>query len=139
MIGSSKGFGFINFVEHEAAAKAVDALNRTTYEDNNQTYSLYIGKAQKKAERTRELQSVYAQKREEKMNLFLGRNLYVKNIDDEVTDEELLKIFSEHGAVANAKIMRDSPSGVSKGFGFVCYNSPDDAQRAIAALNGKLS
>lgn len=133
--GTSKGFGFINFADHETAEKAVAGLNGTVYEENGQQFTLYIGRAQKKSERSRELQAVYAQRREEKMNLFQGRNLYVKNIDDEITDEELLKIFSDHGSVANAKIMRDT-TGISKGFGFVCYNSPEDAQKAITALNG---
>jgi len=133
--GTSKGFGFINFADHESASKAVEGLNKSVHEVDGQQYSLYLGRAQKKAERSRELQSVYAQRREEKMNLFQGRNLYVKNIDDAITDEELLKLFSEHGSVANAKIMRDA-NGINKGFGFVCYNSPEDAQKAIAALNG---
>jgi polyadenylate-binding protein len=134
--GTSKGFGFINFVDHEGASKAVEALNKHTIEADGQSHSFYIGRAQKKTDRQRELQSQFAQKREEKLNLFQGRNLYVKNIDDEVTDEELLKIFSEHGAVSNAKIMRDPVTNVSKGFGFVCYNLPEDAQKAISALNG---
>lgn len=134
--GVSKGFGFINFVDHEGASKAVDALSKHVIEEDGTQYSLYIGRAQKKNERHRELQSQYAQRREEKLNMFQGRNLYVKNIDDEVTDEELLKVFSEHGTVANAKIMRDQTTNASKGFGFVCYNLPEDAQKSISALNG---
>jgi len=134
--GESKGFGFVSFVDHEGASKVVDALNKYVIEEDGNQYVLYVGRAQKKVERQRELQSQFAQKREEKLNMFQGRNLYVKNVDDEVSDEELLKIFSEHGAVANAKIMRDPMNNSSKGFGFVCYNSPEDAQKAINALNG---
>lgn len=133
--GSSKGFGFINFVEHESAAKAVEALNDKVIEEDNQQYTLYFGRAQKKNERQRELATLISQKREERINLYQGRNVYVKNIDDEVTDDELLKLFSEHGSVANCKIMRET-NGTSKGFGFLCFNNSEDAQKSITALNG---
>lgn len=134
--GSNKGFGFVSFEEHDAAVKAVEALNGKQIEEDGQTFNFYIGRAQKKTERQRDLASHYLAKREEKQNLYQGRNLYVKNVDDEVTDEEFLKLFSEHGTVANAKIMRDGPGGASKGFGFVCYNNAEDALKAISALNG---
>lgn len=134
--GASRGFAFVNFADHEAASAALNALHNFVVEDGGQSFNLYVGRAQKRIERQRELASLYMQKREEKLNQFQGRNVYVKNIDDEVTDEELLKLFSEHGTVANAKIMREGPAGPSKGFGFVCYNSPEDALKAITALNG---
>ena len=76
----------------------------------------------------------------------------MKNIDDSVTDEELLKLFSEQGTVANAKIMREGndvsrgnyfyqlslflTTFVYSGFGFVCFVSAEDAVKAISALNG---
>eukprot|EP01035_Chromulina_nebulosa_P017261 gene17261-22793_t len=134
--GNSTGAAYVNFAEHESAFNAVNSINKQVIEEASQSFTLYMSRFQKKNERLRDLQSFHQQKREEKLNLYQGRNLYVKNIDDEISDEELLKLFSEHGTVSNAKIMRDVNSGVSKGFGFVCYNLPEDAQKAITALNG---
>eukprot|EP01035_Chromulina_nebulosa_P026369 gene26369-34501_t len=77
------------------------------------------------------------QKRENyRYNLFQSHYLYVKNIDGEISDEEFLKLFSEYGTVSKAKIMRDANTGISEGFGYVCYNLPEDVQKSIAALNG---
>lgn len=62
-------------------------------------------------------------------------NLYVSNLGNQVGEDELTKIFSEHGTVASAKIVMDSFSGGSRGFAFV--EMPDDAegQKAIDTLN----
>jgi RNA recognition motif-containing protein len=62
-------------------------------------------------------------------------NLYVSNLGNQVSEEELNQIFSEHGTVASAKIVMDSFSGSSRGFAFV--EMPDDAegQKAIDTLN----
>lgn len=62
-------------------------------------------------------------------------NLYVKNVGDDVTDDLLAKTFSAHGAVQNAMIMKDS-HGRSRGFGFVSFKSPDEAKKAVEAMNG---
>lgn len=62
-------------------------------------------------------------------------NLYVKNLDENLTDDELKEKFSEFGTVTNAIIMRDG-EGKSKGFGFVNYESTEEAKQAVQALNG---
>jgi polyadenylate-binding protein len=62
-------------------------------------------------------------------------NLYMKNLDDEMT-EELIKLkFSKFGTIVSVKIMRRD-DGSSQGFGFVSFQSPDSAKRAKEAMNG---
>ncbi|MFM8806921.1 MAG: RNA recognition motif domain-containing protein, partial [Sphingomonadales bacterium] len=51
-------------------------------------------------------------------------------------DQDLLNLFASHGEVASAKIVNDKFTGRSKGFGFVEMPNDDQAQAAIAALNG---
>lgn len=63
--------------------------------------------------------------------------MYVKNIDDDVTDEELRERFSQFGTITSSKLMRDD-KGINKGFGFVCFSNPDEAKRAVNTLQGKL-
>ena len=64
-------------------------------------------------------------------------NIYVGNLDFEVTEKELNKLFSEYGNVESAKIITDKYSGRSKGFGFVIMDDDAEAQNAIKSLNGK--
>jgi len=102
--GKSRGFGFVNFTTHEAAAKAVEELNGNEFHGQE----LYVGRAQKKHEREEELRKSYEAARLEKANKYQGVNLYIKNLDDEVDDDKLRQMFSEFGQITSAKVMRDA-------------------------------
>ena len=69
----------------------------------------------------------------------MGRKLYVGNLGYGVTDAELQEMFGAHGTVQSAQVIMDRDTGRSKGFGFVEMGSDQEAQAAIAALNGKES
>lgn len=62
-------------------------------------------------------------------------NLYIKNLDPDVTEEALREKFFEFGKIASLVISKDE-NGMSRGFGFVNFESPEDAKRALEALNG---
>lgn len=102
--GKSRGFGFVNFTTHEAAAQAVEELNAKDFLGQD----LYVGRAQKKHEREEELRKSYEAARLEKANKYQGVNLYIKNLDDDVDDEKLRIMFSEFGPITSAKVMRDN-------------------------------
>ena len=63
--------------------------------------------------------------------------IYVGNLQFDFTDEELRRLFSDHGQVESASIARDRDTQRSKGFAFVEMLSRGEAQAAITALNGK--
>ena len=63
--------------------------------------------------------------------------LFVGNLPHAYTDGDLDTLFSSFGAVASAKIITDRETGRSRGFGFVEMASKDEAEKAMAALNGK--
>jgi cold-inducible RNA-binding protein len=63
-------------------------------------------------------------------------NIYVGNLADGVTEDELRQAFEAHGQVSSARIITDKFSGQSRGFGFVEMSNGDEAQAAINALNG---
>lgn len=132
MDGSSKGFGFVAFSDAKAAEKAVQEYNSKDMEGN----VLYVGRAQKKTERINELKKRYEQLRLERYNRFQGVNLYIKNLDDSFDDEKLRKEFSLFGTITSAKIMIEN--GRSKGFGFVCFTSPEEATKAVTEMNGRM-
>jgi polyadenylate-binding protein len=132
--GKSKKFGFVNFTDHAAAEKAVADLHGKTVEEG---CDLYISKAQKKSERSREIKSKLEQLRGERISKFQGMNLYVKNIDDEITDEQFREAFAVHGTITSARIMR-TEEGTSRGFGYVCYSTPEEATKAVNEMHGKM-
>lgn len=102
--GKNRGFGFVNFVSHEAAAQAVDELNGKDFKGQD----LYVGRAQKKHEREEELRRSYEAARQEKAQKYQGVNLYVKNLADDIDDEKLRSMFADYGPITSAKVMRDT-------------------------------
>jgi polyadenylate-binding protein len=131
--GKSKGFGFVNFEKPEEAEDAVTKLNDTEVDGK----TVFVGRAQKKSERESELRSKFEQMKMEHMTKYQGVNLYIKNLDDDIDDTKLRGIFDQFGTITSAKVMGD-PKGQSKGFGFVCFSSPEEATKAVTEMNGKI-
>jgi RNA recognition motif-containing protein len=67
----------------------------------------------------------------------MGKKLYVGNLPYSVHDGDLEQMFAAHGTVQSAQVIMDRDTGRSKGFGFVEMGSDQEAQTAIAAMNGK--
>jgi len=67
----------------------------------------------------------------------MGKKLYVGNMSYEVKNSDLERMFGEFGTVESAQIIMDRDTGRSKGFGFVEMSSDQEAQAAIAGLDGK--
>src|SRR4030095_8024558 len=67
----------------------------------------------------------------------MGRKLYVGNLSYGVDSSVLESLFSPHGTVESAEIISDRETGRSKGFGCVQMGTDEEAQAAIAALNGQ--
>ena len=67
----------------------------------------------------------------------MSTKLFVGNLDFKVTENDLQDAFAAHGTVIEANLVTDRTTGRSRGFAFVTMNSPEEAQKAIDALNGK--
>jgi RNA recognition motif-containing protein len=67
----------------------------------------------------------------------MGKRLYVGNLPYSATDASLRELFEAHGSVLSAQVIMDRDTGRSKGFGFVEMAADQEAQAAIAALNGQ--
>jgi polyadenylate-binding protein len=132
--GTSKGFGFVNFDEHEDAVKACTELHNKPL--GKEQKPIWCGRAQKRSERETELKNRFKLLKMEQFTKYSGINLYIKNLEDDVKEDQLRKEFSAFGTIRSLKIMTDDKKN-SKGFGFICFDAPEEALRAISEMNNR--
>ncbi|MFS8002453.1 putative RNA recognition motif domain, nucleotide-binding alpha-beta plait domain superfamily [Helianthus anomalus] len=108
---------FVNFESIQDAAKTVEGLNGKKFDEKE----CFVKKAQKKNEREREFKQKFEQSIKEAMDKSQGLSLYVKKLDDTVSDESLREYFVPFGTITSYKVMRD-PNGTSKGSSFVAFS-----------------
>jgi len=66
----------------------------------------------------------------------MSTKLFVGNLSFNTTENELQDAFAAHGTVTEANLMVDRMTGRPRGFGFVTMSTPEEAQKAIEAMNG---
>ncbi|TMQ01103.1 MAG: RNA-binding protein [Verrucomicrobia bacterium] len=66
----------------------------------------------------------------------MSNKLFVGNLSFNTTENDLQDAFAAHGTVVEANLMMDRATGRPRGFGFVTMSTPEEAQKAIEALNG---
>jgi RNA recognition motif-containing protein len=66
----------------------------------------------------------------------MSTKLFVGNLSFNTTENDLQDAFAAHGTVTEVNLMMDRSTGRPRGFGFVTMGSPEDAQKAIEAMNG---
>ena len=67
----------------------------------------------------------------------MSNKLFVGNLSFNTTENDLQDAFAAHGTVVEANLMMDRVTNRPRGFGFVTMSTPEEAQKAIEALNGK--
>merc|ERR1711976_452141 len=120
--GDSKGYGFVHFETEEAALQAIDKVNGMLLNDKK----VYVGRFIPRKEREIELG--------EKAKRFT--NVYVKNFNEAMTEEDLSKMFEKFGKITSLKLMKSDEDEKNKGFGFVSFEDAETAESACAELNG---
>jgi len=145
-------FAFVNFQKPEEAQNAIEGLHgkdfrteeeKAAAEDQEEEldgnghpkHLMYVGKVQTKTERAAALRKDQPPPKEPSKAASV--NLYVKNLDESTDDSALRELFEPFGRVASAAAMRDE-KGVCKGFGFVCFASPDEATKAVTEMHLKV-
>ncbi|TPP49020.1 RNA recognition motif family protein [Leishmania donovani] len=124
-------FALVAFEEHEAAVQAIAALNESEESGlTEKAAKLVVCRALSKSERDRE------KKKAASLYQNHGRNLYVKHLPDDITDDRLREIFEPFGKITSCAIMKE-PNGTFKGFAFVCFEDKQHASAALRSLNGQ--
>jgi len=131
--GTFRGFAFVNYENADEAQEAVRQFNDVEFEGKK----LFVGRAMKKSERQAQLFSIHQDRLEAKRKQWEGRNLYVKNLSDAIDEAKLKEEFAAYGSVTSVKIVADS-NGRTRGFGFVCFESSEQAAKAHQEMQGKM-
>ncbi len=98
--GVSKGYGFVHFVEEDSAEIAIANMNGMLLNDTKVVVTLHVPRKERQS-KIDQLKSEFT-------------NIYVKNLDEETTDEEVQELFAQFGTVTSAAVSRH-PDGKSKG------------------------
>lgn len=138
----SKGTAFANFENPEHAANAIENLHQKLVftpeeypEDIVSPITFYIQKAEKKAERVEQIK-----KQLESMSMRESHgktNLYVSNIPETFSKEEITELFSKFGKITSIKLQKTS-SDSDKQYGYVCFSTPEEAAVAYEKIDGSI-
>jgi polyadenylate-binding protein len=114
--GESRGYGFVQFETVEAAEEAIKKVNGMSIEGQ----VVYVGPFKK---------------REARGSANNWTNVFVKNLPTEMAEEQLRKMFEEHGEITSMKLEANE-EGLSKGFGFINFATHEEASAAVEAMDG---
>jgi RNA recognition motif-containing protein len=141
--GSSKGFGFIGYTEQEAVRKAILGMDGLAVGPPLELPGKFLVVCPKKGEEHLLLPfpDCYpppGKYGSEPTNNRAppGGNLYVMNVPPEWREMDLYRHFIHYGSLSSVKVMMSEDGKESRGFGFVGFNNPVAAQRAISGMNG---
>ncbi|KAF2264701.1 polyadenylate binding protein [Lojkania enalia] len=118
--GNSKGYGFVHYETAEAATNAIKHVNGMLLNEKK----VFVGHHIPKKDRLSKFEEMKAN----------YTNIYVKNVDLDVTDDEFRELFEKYGTITSASLAHDD-QGKSRGFGFVNFNKHEDAAAAVEALH----
>jgi polyadenylate-binding protein len=118
--GNSRGYGFVHYETAEAAQNAIKHVNGMLLNEKK----VFVGHHIPKKDRQSKFDEMKAN----------FTNVYVKNIETEVTDEEFRELFAKFGAITSATIARDE-NGQNRGFGFVNFSEHRCAAEAVDILH----
>ncbi|XP_023941662.2 ELAV-like protein 1-B isoform X1 [Bicyclus anynana] len=111
---ANRGYGFVEYEKHEDAEKARNAFNGLLMQGKTLKVSFALLNPENKASHKPDTES----------------NLYISNLPPDMTLERLNALFGQFGHITNSR--------VSQGIGFVCYESRQQAEDAIAHLHGQM-
>ena len=112
----SRGYGFVQYQTKEEADKAIEKVNGNKIMDREVTVAHWKPQSERDSAKF--------------------SNLFIKNFEKTVTDEQFEQALSKFGNVLSSKVARDE-NGESKGFGFCQFETHEQAQAAIEGMNEK--
>ncbi|KAK3600533.1 hypothetical protein CHS0354_036091 [Potamilus streckersoni] len=118
----SRGYGFVYFETEEAARNAIEKVNGMLLNGKK----VFVGRFMNRRERMEMMGN--------KVKKF--NNVYLRNLSEDVDDNGLRDMFEPYGKIISTKVMTTF-DGKRRGFGFVSFEEPESAERAVEEMNGK--
>ncbi|KAM9365732.1 ELAV-like protein 1 [Pholidichthys leucotaenia] len=112
--GHSLGYGFVNFVNHSDAERAISTLNGLRL----QSKTIKVSYARPSSD------------------LIKDANLYISGLPRTMSQQDLEDMFSHYGRIINSRVLVDQASGMSRGVAFIRFDKRGEAEDAVKHLNG---
>jgi len=128
--GRSRGRAFVHFATEEDRQKALEQLNNSDFEGRTISMIAIDDDAPREPREQREPREPRAPRESVK-----GRQVFVGRIPRHIDEDTLRNHMEQVGTVQNVKIVKDRESGESRGFGFVCFASEEEANNALGELS----
>lgn len=125
-------FAFVNLDTHEAAKAAVEKLHGTKLEGCKNP--LVVNRHQSRNERQREITRSLQQRRRERAEEMKGRNVYVKNLPEDMDEERIRAHFADFGSIQSMRIVEKE--GQRTGVAYILFDTAEGASAAIEKVNG---
>ena len=138
-------FGIVEFTNENEAKDAMSKLNEKIIEKDDKKNKLSVQIYQTQFEHKQFLLNQSMKMKETKAKC----NLYIKNIPLTAKEEDLEKVFSKYGEITSIRIQKDKIENkdnkdnkdkielVSKGFGFISFDKPEEAKKALEEMDQK--
>lgn len=134
--GRSKGFGYVEFTKVEDAAKALEGKTGAEVDGRGLRIDFSEGRQNKDANGTPQQRSNDRAKQYGDVPKPPAATLFVGNISFDADESTLTEVFSEHGGIKGIRLPTDRDTGNPKGFGYIEFNSVEEATSAYEALQG---
>lgn len=121
-------FALVDMSTHEEAVAVIEKLNGTRNDVTAADHSLFVCRCRKKADRKPTHNDMYQNE---------GRNLYIKYLPDDMTEDRLRGDFAAFGEIESLSLQK-TPEGIFRGVAFACYKSKESADAAVRQLHGKM-
>eukprot|EP00612_Vaucheria_litorea_P004820 CAMPEP_0171463260 /NCGR_PEP_ID=MMETSP0945-20130129/6991_1 /TAXON_ID=109269 /ORGANISM="Vaucheria litorea, Strain CCMP2940" /LENGTH=301 /DNA_ID=CAMNT_0011989995 /DNA_START=304 /DNA_END=1206 /DNA_ORIENTATION=+ len=130
--GNSRGFAFVTFASPEEAQTAVDTLNGTDIDGR----SIRVNPTRAKRGNDSMMDDRGPSNKSFQSDVPDEAKLFIGNLGWDTSSDDLMRAFSEFGTVVDAKVIKDRETGNSRGFGFISFENPASAEKAIHTMDG---
>ncbi|KAG1177122.1 hypothetical protein G6F36_010862 [Rhizopus arrhizus] len=130
--GSFKGTAFIQFFHQTSSDEAQNNLNGRLFEGYKLSVTIYMPSNYNTTQQHQEK----AMEDDNNNSVVDMMNLYIKNLDPNITNADLNHLFRKFGRIVSARVMTNAATGQSKGYGFVSFGKSEEAAAALKEMNG---
>jgi len=120
----STKFSLVTMAEHEGAVKVIEELSETV--SPLAEGKMYVARHRSRGQRPIQKSQFQSE----------GRNVYVKHLPQDISDEKLREAFGQFGEIESIHLQM-SPDNLFRGFAFICFATKESADKSVASMHGR--